>query len=427
MDKKRIIVARPVIRLLPAVLLLMCGCSDQFMKDKTNYNLISPDAVYSDYKGAQSRVDYLYRVIMSTTSEQYMSAFYTTGRSDIFSQSTEEYSGISTSNYWINRAGVNIVDGPDFFYFENKETNPWGRIRECNDVIENVLAADFTEEEKKELLGQAYFWRAWVYYQLIKLMGGVPIIDKVQDPIVGNGSSEGMAVPRSTTRECVEFICNDLQTAADYLPEKWLNESVDYGRLTKGAALAVMGRVRLLYASPLFNRQDDPARWELAYEVNKQARELLRYTDARFPGVNASEWARMFAPPREIVHPEAVLFTLYSIAEQNNKLNSWENAIRPKNIYGGNGIDVTYTMIDLFPMSDGKRPHSLDYRLLPASEVQYNQNLFFLDRDPRFYRTFAFPGERWAAYADLNPVRDDSVGIYLYPYAAQDYELWSYA
>ncbi len=46
-------------------------------------------------------------------------------------------------------------------------------------------------------------------------------------------------------------------------------------------------------------------------------------------------------------------------------------------------------MIDDFPMADGKRPTE-------AGQYTYDKKLFFLNRDPRFYRTFAFPGVRWA-------------------------------
>ena len=414
------------------VLLALSGCSDQFMRDKTNYNLVSPDAVYTDYNAALARVDYLYSVFLPgpNSGREYFFNWSTYGQSDVRSQSTEEYGSIDKDkNYWINEAGLDITQGTsfkeesgDFFYFEMKEMGPYGRIRECNDVIERVMASEFTDEEKAGLLGQAYFWRAFAYWTVVKHMGGVPIIDKVQDPIVGDGTKESIIIPRSTTKECIDFICNDFQTAADYLPVAWNNQAADYGRITKGAALAFKGRTRLLYASPLFNRQDKIDRWQLAYDANKEAKEMLSYS--LDPGTNGSGWARMFAP-KEIVHPEAVLVTLYSVHQDRGKRNNWENSIRPKNIYGGGGVEVTAQMIDLFPMGDGKTPKGLGYTKLDSSE--YNRSLFFLNRDPRFYRTFAFPGVKWAANANLSGVRDDTLGKFLYPYQGTNYELWSYA
>ena len=52
-------------------------------------------------------------------------------------------------------------------------------------------------------------------------------------------------------------------------------------------------------------------------------------------------------------------------------------------------------MVDLFPMADGKRPTE-------AGAYTYNSKLFFLNRDPRFYRTFAFPGTEWRFVGDID-------------------------
>lgn len=106
---------------------------------------------------------------------------------------------------------------------------------------------------------------------MVMMYGGVPIIDNVQNPIIGDSEGIHLVVPRSSTKECIDFICKDLQTAADYLPARWESENKNFGRITSGAALALKGRVELLYASPLFNRADDVTRWETAYQTNLAA------------------------------------------------------------------------------------------------------------------------------------------------------------
>lgn len=94
------------------------------------------------------------------------------------------------------------------------------------------------------------------------MYGGVPIVDHVQNPVIGDGNGENLVIPRSSTKACIDFICDDLELAASYLPARWQNEGQDYGRITAGAALALKGRTLLLYASPLFNRADDASRWK---------------------------------------------------------------------------------------------------------------------------------------------------------------------
>ena len=72
------------------------------------------------------------------------------------------------------------------------------------------------------------------------------------------------------------------------------------------------------------------------------------------------------------------------------------------------------------PMADGKRPSNSTYSKLSPSVYAYEQNAPFMNRDPRFYRTFAFPGVRWAFAND--PRNDDN----MYPYNGPDYVLWNY-
>ena len=50
------------------------------------------------------------------------------------------------------------------------------------------------------LKGQAYFLRAWTYFYLTNLYGGVPIITKVY------GLNDEYNVPRNTYNECINFL-----------------------------------------------------------------------------------------------------------------------------------------------------------------------------------------------------------------------------
>jgi len=262
------------------------------------------------------------------------------------------------------------------------------------------------------------FFVSWQYYLLVKLYGGVPIIDKVQAADVSE--AKNLAVPRSTTKESIDFICNDLETAANLLPSRWGGN--DFGRITKGAALALAGRARLLYASPLFNRADDVDRWQLAYKANKDAIEALNagnfnlaYKDS--PGLNASGWAKMLY---EFNSDEAVFVTLYNKVHDDNaaheiyRNNRREQSIRPSNANGGGGLTPTAMMVDLFPMADGKKPGE--------SEIYAYDNLkFFMNRDPRFYRTFAFPGMYWRFDGDPTSLGSN------FPYKGEQYQLWNYS
>jgi len=408
---------------LVAIAFLWSGCSDTFLKDKKNYSNLSPE-IYNDYTGALRRVDDIYLRLLPSANDGLTYKSPSGGNSDTESQSTEEYSGLSNfvSPDVIMTTSSNL---PDWFYV-SKASNAgvWGEVRNCNDVLAGISGGSLPEDQKNQLLGQVYFFRAWMYYMLVKTYGGVPIIDYVQATDVSQ--AHDLAVPRSTSKECIDFICNDLQTAADLLPVQW--DAADYGRITKGAALAMIGRARLLYASPLFNRADDKARWQAAYDANKAAIDALTksgcglaYADA--PGINGAGWSKMFS---DFNTPEIVFATLYNMVHDDNAANEIyrnnhrEQGLRPSNASGNpnsTGKTATAMMVDLFPMADGKKPTEVGL-------YNYNPLKFYENRDPRFYRSFAFPGEYWRFQG--NPLLwPDVSSIALY--SGPDYVLWNYA
>src|SRR5690606_20633742 len=116
-----------------------------------------------------------------------------------------------------------------------------------------------------------YFWRAFQYFQLVRMYGGVPLVLESQNPIVGDNDAN--SVPRSSTTACIAQIVKDLDLAKSLLPGKW--DGGNWGRITSGAAAALKGRVLLTYASPQFNPNDSRDRWEAAYAANTEAKALL--------------------------------------------------------------------------------------------------------------------------------------------------------
>jgi SusD family. len=415
------------VAILLAITAIFTGCSDQFLKDKQDYDKFGSE-IYNDYQGATERVNYLYGLLLPSSTASINWNTPSAGSSDDYSKCTEEYGGLS--QYVDPSIVLDNTNVPDYFYYQNKNVSPYGYVRECNLVIEGIKNGTLTDSQKKTLLGQAYFFRAWQYYLLTKMYGGVPIVDHAQNPIIGSNGGLDLVIPRSTTKACIDFICNDLDTAAAYLPSNWTATAAsDNGRITAGAALALQGRARLLYASPLFNRGDDQTRWEKAYQSNKAA--IAKLTEGGFglaylssPGTNASGWAKMFS---DYTSPEAVFVTLYNTVQTSpgtnyDKNNGWENSIRPYNAGGSGGKKATSQIIDIFPMADGKpATTSTASSLLGKSSYAYDNQRFFVNRDPRFYRTFAFPGERWAFNGDPT-----SLGANSYPYTGSNYTLWSY-
>lgn len=418
---------------------VLTSCSDSFLEEKKPYGQFDQSQVYGNYSAAKSRVNALYMNMMPQSNagggngSSGVNDYTSVGGSDLWQKSTLEYGGLSQ---WVDPENtLDYQSVTDYFYVINKETSPWGNIRDCNDIIENVKASSaLTEEEKNELLGQAYFFRAYRYWALVKIYGGVCIIDHVQNPIIGDGDGSDKIVPRSPAKDCIKFICDDLQKAADMLPTRWENEAADFGRITSGAALALKGQVELFYASPLFNRNDVEERWETAYQTNKAALDKLKSGNFGLafngnPGNNGANWASIFNNYTGTDNSgitEAVLVSLFNnhdfVDHYNyNHWNNWEQSIRPQNTNAVGSWQPTAEMVDLFPMSDGLKPG--------VSPLPYDKNLFWLNRDPRFYRTFAFPGTEWRFSADAALCSSEGLKT-IFPkdkYTTGDgYQLWNY-
>ena len=417
---------------LPALLLtgalMVSSCSDKFLEDKRNYGNYVADDIYNDYTSAKLRVETMYNYLLPQSCQSvdgnegtYIYRLPSTGEADMFSKSTEEYGEFSKfvdPNY--NIYYNNVVD---LFHHELKiRSSPWAFIREVNDILEGLGNSRLSQDQKNELMGQTYFWRAWIYYRLVTTYGGVPIITKAQDAFQGDAGGSDLIVPRSSTKSCIEFICADLDQAASMLPSKWADG--DFGHITKGAAMALKGRVLLFWASPLFNRTDNTARWEAAYQANLAAKNELEGAGFGLayesnPGLNGAGWAKMFLGVDAESRKEAVIVTNYNTLDPlaNDDIafnNSWENSLRPSNTGGGGGKEVTAQMVDLFPMADGSRPWAAN---------GYDPQFFFVNRDPRFYRTFAFCGEYWLF--DGTPA-NYTPGSYTFPYDGKEYQLWNY-
>ncbi|MBC9928957.1 RagB/SusD family nutrient uptake outer membrane protein [Chitinophaga qingshengii] len=110
-------------------------------------------------------------------------------------------------------------------------------INNCNTVLTQIDQANFNEQMKKAIKGEALFIRGFCYFQLGWQFGGVPLIDKTMSV------EEVRKVKRSTQDGTLDFAANDLKTAVDLLPEAW--GTADLGRATRYAAKGVLAKLHL--------------------------------------------------------------------------------------------------------------------------------------------------------------------------------------
>lgn len=143
--------------------------------------------------------------------------------------------------------------------------DPWGylntAIERCNNIIEGIEEFGDKENDKMNyLLGEAYFLRSFCYLEMVKLWGDVParFVSISKDP-------EGMKMPKSDRTNVLKQLRVDLKKAAELMP--WSKDCPGTAanstcRPSKGAALALLARVDLMYAG----KGVRPATWQAGPE-----------------------------------------------------------------------------------------------------------------------------------------------------------------
>jgi hypothetical protein len=348
----------------------LAGCEN--VLDKTDLSAFNEEQVFNDTLLARGYVDYVYDQNLPTWP------------SSDFLKCTDEISG--ETRFFEGTVQVNTV--ADFGTAVNA-TNNYGKLRSINQFLAKMPGSALSEGYKKQLMAQVTFFRAYRYFDLVQLYGGVPM---VLEPLegVGQAAKDEAAIPRSTTSESIALIVKDLDYSIANLPGKWTNTN-DWGRITSGAAAGFKGRILLHWASPQFNPSDLPARWQAAYDANKQAIELLSANGFKLHNSFSDLWFQ------EANNPEAVWVTCYNnkVGDQINKNMTWDNNTRPSYLGTGSGSNQpTWEMVEAFPMQNGKH--------VTEKGAGYDKQLFYKNRDPRFNQTIGFNGATWHINGNAN-------------------------
>ncbi|MEA5257822.1 RagB/SusD family nutrient uptake outer membrane protein [Arcicella aquatica] len=362
-------------------MLALASCES--VLDKTDLGAASPDLIAGDSVLANIALNYVYNQNLPDWGG--VTAISGIGGS-VYSE--ESYNQGSSENKYLEGT-LTQADVSDFGTALNANNN-YGKIRTINSFIFDLGNDKLMDNgAKNRLLAQAYFFRAWRYFELVKLYGGVPLVLTPQDA-VGQEARDASFIPRNTTTQCYNRIAADLDTAMKYLPTVWQSPSANWGRVTRGAAAALKGRVLLYAASPQFNPNDVVSKWQTAYDINKQAYDILTASGSKLFADYGKMWFSEITGG--VGNSEAVFITGYNTSpgDQQKRNNGWEASTRPKYSTGsGGGSNIpSWDLVKAYPMKDGKKPGA-------STKYTYSDQLFYKDRDPRFEKTIAYNGSTW--------------------------------
>lgn len=115
-------------------------------------------------------------------------------------------------------------------------------IRNCNILLSK--ADDYTGNDIDQYVGEAFFFRAYAYFGLLKTFGGVPIVTTVLDV-----NSPELYGKRNSRYEVAALILADLDEAIAMLPTEQSIPAADKGRISRWAAKALKAQVQLYEAT----------------------------------------------------------------------------------------------------------------------------------------------------------------------------------
>lgn len=196
--------------------------------------------------------------ISSSTSENaYSSASDAeaalTGVYDSFSQ--EYYiwdnvilNDVISDNHYAGGDDLNIYQIEDLKIVptNNRLFNNWSQlynaILKANTVLQKVPAINDVKlddgNRRNQILGEASFLRAFHYYNLVKMYGGVPLITQPST----STDPAATQIARSSEDDVYNQIVSDLEFAVENLPDSYGNANINKARATKGAANALLAK-----------------------------------------------------------------------------------------------------------------------------------------------------------------------------------------
>lgn len=244
-------------------------------------------------------------------------------------------------------------------------------IRTTTYLLQKASESDLGAEIDR-WVGEAYFFRAYNYWKLVRSFGGVPKIDIVLDV-----NSPELYSPRASQAEIIDFILSDLDQAISRLPRQSGLADTELGRTTQGAALALKARAALYQGTwAKYHGEGESAGYlDKAVSAASQLVESGEY--ALYTGKGADSYKYFFILEGDD-SSEAILGRRYYIQRitHNWTRELWFNAMVP-----------TRNLAEMYLSKDGlpitKSPLFKGYATLTSE---------FENRDPRMEMTFVMPG-----------------------------------
>ncbi|WP_256012258.1 RagB/SusD family nutrient uptake outer membrane protein [Desertivirga xinjiangensis] len=216
--------------LVTGTLLASCG------KDFLDLKPISGSSLEGFYQNAadiDQAVSGAYDALQSHTQYgQYFMYFMEVSSDNSKTESITNSGGIYGDFDLFRTAASNII-------LSDTWQSCYNGIQRCNIVLNRIDKIEMDEKTKENRRAEVKFIRALTYFNLVRIWGPVSLVtEEVSNPF------DAFKFGRNPTSEVYTQIIKDLRESADVLPPSY-TAAKDVGRVTKGAAQALLGKVLL--------------------------------------------------------------------------------------------------------------------------------------------------------------------------------------
>jgi starch-binding outer membrane protein, SusD/RagB family len=258
-------------------------------------------------------------------------------------------------------------------------------IRDCNVFINDIYRVPLAEKLTNgqpaiaAYRSEARFLRAWLYFELVKRYGGVPLLGDTVFTITQNAQ-----VPRNSFSDCINYIVSECDNIKDSLRTVNMITGTTYGRITRGMALALKAEALLLAASPLYNGGNidasNPLTGYSSYDATRWQTAAQAAQDVINSGVYGlmKDFKSVFTTQAQPVggNNESIFWVQVGA---NNSVEETNSPIGYSSAGASGHTSPTQNLVDAFPTDSGYA--------ITDSGSGYDPNNIYANRDPRLLAT----------------------------------------
>lgn len=372
------------------VLLLVAGCQDQWLDRQAN-DILLEEQVWND--------PVMIEGLLANYYDRLPKHYSLSGGWPEMAMYTDAMWSGGSNDQWRN----DVRD----YGFDRWALWDYGLIRDLNLAIENIdeYSTQLQDSEKAAYKAELRFLRAYVYFEHVKRMGGIPLITQTFE-YTGPDNIEDLKVPRATEKEVYDFIYDELEEIKDQL-----GNDGSQSRGNKYTALALQSRA-MLYAGSIakYNNEMASPITLPGGEVGIPASAAQDYYEKALVAAadviqnspyelydNNSDPADNFyeAVNIESQNSEMILSEQFLSSADRRHWFAYDNIARPirEDNLGSSAIAPSLNLVEAFPYTDGSNGE-LRTRTADNSDYIYYDNPIdiFAGKDPRMFGTVIVPG-----------------------------------